>query len=57
MTQIELANLLKTWNTRELHKTLISYGIRFRKYQSQKKDNIYLPRIIYLYSDRNKVTF
>ena len=41
MTKTELSNLLKTWNTKELHKTLISYGIRFRKYQSKEKDNIY----------------
>ena len=41
MKKQDLANLLKTWDNKELYKTLISYGRRVREYQPQERNNFY----------------
>jgi len=41
MKKQHLANLLKTWDDKELYKTLISYGRRVREYQPQERNNFY----------------
>ena len=36
-----MKNLLKTWNIKELNKTLVSYSKRVKEYQPQERNNFY----------------
>tara|TARA_R110000744_G_scaffold327818_1_gene433527 strand:+ start:1141 stop:1305 length:165 start_codon:yes stop_codon:yes gene_type:complete len=36
-----MKNLLKTWDSKELNKTLVSYSKRVKEYQPQERNDFY----------------